>query len=265
MLDRSGKTCLMYSAEFDMLREMAYLYLLSTVGQHLDSLALHRIHALGVAHRDRGILLLLLQGAEKSTMSPRVLGQGDFTLLRAIRTNEDGKGTAAIADRWRRRAWSTVLPSRAAASARRRRASAGCEGAPHGARSAGHRRATRERSPNAWIVDFTIPVGIVTKALLDNGHKAAGLCSAAMMFSATSRRCSTSRRSEHTQSLAEQRSQQHQRGVLLSATPRPAGRRGPARAHRQDRRRRREGRRLPRRGHDRGLCSQRTASTSSSR
>jgi len=40
----------------------------------------------------------------------------------------------------------------------------------------------RERSPNAWIVDFTNPVGIVTKALLDNGHKAVGLCSAAMVF-----------------------------------------------------------------------------------
>ncbi len=40
----------------------------------------------------------------------------------------------------------------------------------------------RERSPDAWIVDFTNPVGIVTKALLDNGHKAVGLCSAAMVF-----------------------------------------------------------------------------------
>ncbi|MFL5937297.1 MAG: 6-phospho-beta-glucosidase [Gaiellaceae bacterium] len=40
----------------------------------------------------------------------------------------------------------------------------------------------RERSPNAWIVDFTNPVGIVTKALLDAGHKAVGLCSAAMVF-----------------------------------------------------------------------------------
>src|SRR3954447_1350354 len=40
----------------------------------------------------------------------------------------------------------------------------------------------RERSPNAWIVDFTNPVGIVTKALLDDGHKAVGLCSAAIVF-----------------------------------------------------------------------------------
>ncbi len=40
----------------------------------------------------------------------------------------------------------------------------------------------RQLAPDAWIVDFTNPVGIVTKALLDEGHKAVGLCSAAMVF-----------------------------------------------------------------------------------
>jgi 6-phospho-beta-glucosidase len=40
----------------------------------------------------------------------------------------------------------------------------------------------RELAPRAWIVDFTNPVGIVTKALLDEGHRAVGLCSAAMVF-----------------------------------------------------------------------------------
>jgi 6-phospho-beta-glucosidase len=40
----------------------------------------------------------------------------------------------------------------------------------------------RRLAPGAWIVDFTNPVGIVTKALLDAGHKAVGLCSAAMVF-----------------------------------------------------------------------------------
>jgi 6-phospho-beta-glucosidase len=40
----------------------------------------------------------------------------------------------------------------------------------------------RELAPQAWIVDFTNPVGIVTKALLDEGHRAVGLCSAAMVF-----------------------------------------------------------------------------------
>ncbi|MCU1491168.1 MAG: 6-phospho-beta-glucosidase [Acidimicrobiaceae bacterium] len=37
-------------------------------------------------------------------------------------------------------------------------------------------------APDAWIVDFTNPVGIVTRGLLDAGHRAVGLCSAAMVF-----------------------------------------------------------------------------------
>jgi len=39
-----------------------------------------------------------------------------------------------------------------------------------------------EHAPDAWIVDFTNPVGIVTKALLDAGHKAIGLCNVAIGF-----------------------------------------------------------------------------------
>jgi 6-phospho-beta-glucosidase len=40
----------------------------------------------------------------------------------------------------------------------------------------------REASPDAWIVDFTNPVGIVTRALLEEGHKAVGLCNVAIGF-----------------------------------------------------------------------------------
>jgi 6-phospho-beta-glucosidase len=35
---------------------------------------------------------------------------------------------------------------------------------------------------DAWIVDFTNPVGIVTRALLDHGHRAIGLCNVAIGF-----------------------------------------------------------------------------------
>ncbi len=39
------------------------------------------------------------------------------------------------------------------------------------------------RAPaDAWIVDFTNPVGIVTRALLDAGHRAVGLCNVAIGF-----------------------------------------------------------------------------------
>jgi 6-phospho-beta-glucosidase len=35
---------------------------------------------------------------------------------------------------------------------------------------------------DAWIVDFTNPVGIVTRALVDHGHRAVGLCNVAITF-----------------------------------------------------------------------------------
>src|ERR687887_557404 len=35
-------------------------------------------------------------------------------------------------------------------------------------------------APDAWIIDFTNPVGIVTRALLAEGHRALGLCNVAI-------------------------------------------------------------------------------------
>ncbi len=43
-------------------------------------------------------------------------------------------------------------------------------------------RARELASPDAWIIDFTNPVGIVTRALLDAGHRAVGLCNVAINF-----------------------------------------------------------------------------------
>jgi 6-phospho-beta-glucosidase len=43
-------------------------------------------------------------------------------------------------------------------------------------------RARELAAPGAWIVDFTNPVGIVTRALLDAGHRAVGLCNVAIGF-----------------------------------------------------------------------------------
>ncbi|MFD7892046.1 6-phospho-beta-glucosidase [Streptomyces albidoflavus] len=40
----------------------------------------------------------------------------------------------------------------------------------------------RRINPDAWIIDFTNPVGIVTRALLQAGHKAVGLCNVAIGF-----------------------------------------------------------------------------------
>ncbi|HUN36633.1 MAG TPA: 6-phospho-beta-glucosidase [Trebonia sp.] len=40
--------------------------------------------------------------------------------------------------------------------------------------------AQRRAAPGAWLIDFTNPVGIVTRALLDAGHRAVGLCNVAI-------------------------------------------------------------------------------------
>ena len=41
-------------------------------------------------------------------------------------------------------------------------------------------RVSRLAAADAWIIDFTNPVGIVTRALLDHGHRAVGLCNVAI-------------------------------------------------------------------------------------
>ena len=43
-------------------------------------------------------------------------------------------------------------------------------------------RVADRAAPGAWIVDFTNPVGIVTRTLLDAGHRAVGLCNVAIGF-----------------------------------------------------------------------------------
>jgi 6-phospho-beta-glucosidase len=43
-------------------------------------------------------------------------------------------------------------------------------------------RASRRASPSAFIIDFTNPVGIVTRALLSEGYRAVGLCNVAIGF-----------------------------------------------------------------------------------
>ena len=40
--------------------------------------------------------------------------------------------------------------------------------------------ARRHAAPDAWIIDFTNPVGIVTQALVNQGHRALGLCNVAI-------------------------------------------------------------------------------------
>ena len=69
--------------------------------------------------------------------------------------------------------------------------------------------------PDAWIVDFTNPVGIVTRALLDAGHRAVGLCNVAITLQ---RRCAALLGVEPARVVVDQVGLNHLtwvRGVLL--------------------------------------------------
>lgn len=79
--DRQAQRCTVYAADTDLLHEIAYLFILSTVGAYLDKRALHRLHALGVSHKGRAILLLLPSGGGKSTMALELMKQPGFLLL----------------------------------------------------------------------------------------------------------------------------------------------------------------------------------------
>jgi hypothetical protein len=81
VFDRKEKYCVIYGTNHDLVHEIAYLFILSTVGQYLDSRRLHRVHALGVSYRNRGILLLLPSGGGKSTMALELMRLPGFQLL----------------------------------------------------------------------------------------------------------------------------------------------------------------------------------------
>lgn len=79
--DRCTHRCVVYAEDADLLREIAYYYILSTVGEALDQSGLHRAHALGVTYAGQGLLLLLPSGGGKSTMALELLRQPGFGLL----------------------------------------------------------------------------------------------------------------------------------------------------------------------------------------
>ena len=81
IFDRTEQRCVIYGQDHDLVHEIAYLFILSVVGQHLDSRGLHRVHALGVSYRNKGILLLLPSGGGKSTMALELMQRPGFLLL----------------------------------------------------------------------------------------------------------------------------------------------------------------------------------------
>ncbi len=64
-----------------LLYEACYLFLLSQIGQFLDSRHMHRVHALAMALNGRAILALLPMGGGKSTLGAHLLRHKDILLM----------------------------------------------------------------------------------------------------------------------------------------------------------------------------------------
>jgi hypothetical protein len=100
VFNRRAGECVVRATDEDLLHEIAYLFFLSTVGEHLDSRHLHRIHGLGLSYNAHGVLLLLPSGGGKSTMALDLLRRPGYLLL--------GEDTPLID----RRGWMVPFPLR---------------------------------------------------------------------------------------------------------------------------------------------------------
>lgn len=79
--DRARDRLVVQGEDRDLVHEAAYLFILSRVGTHLDSIGLPRLHALGLAGRSGGVAVLLPSGGGKSTLAASALGSDGVKLL----------------------------------------------------------------------------------------------------------------------------------------------------------------------------------------
>jgi hypothetical protein len=79
--NRRNKEYRIYSDNPDLRHEIAYLTVLSAVGQYFDSMHIHRVHALGVSQNERAILILLPEKGGKTTLALRLIRTGKFKIL----------------------------------------------------------------------------------------------------------------------------------------------------------------------------------------
>ena len=70
-----------YCEDRDLAHEIAFLTILSRVGQHLDAVGLHRVHALGVEVGGQAVLILLPMAGGKTTLALKLLGSEGVKLL----------------------------------------------------------------------------------------------------------------------------------------------------------------------------------------
>ena len=70
-----------WSEDVNLLHEISYLLIHSRVGELLDKKNIHRVHALGFAYKNKGVLILLPQGGGKTTLALELLTNYEIKLL----------------------------------------------------------------------------------------------------------------------------------------------------------------------------------------
>lgn len=79
--DNVTRTIQIFSMDRDLLYEAAYLFLLSQLGEMLDRIGLHRVHALGFSVHGKAALVLLPMGGGKSTLLTHLLQHPGVKIL----------------------------------------------------------------------------------------------------------------------------------------------------------------------------------------
>jgi hypothetical protein len=70
-------SCRVFTEDPHLAREIVYLTILSRVSERLDRMGIHRVHALGLEQRGRGVLVMLPSGGGKSTLAISILQNPD--------------------------------------------------------------------------------------------------------------------------------------------------------------------------------------------
>lgn len=81
VLDRRRGRITIQGKSAQLVHEAAYLFLLSRIGEHLDSLGLVRLHGLGLSGKDGAVAVMLPSGGGKSTLALRALQDDGCRLL----------------------------------------------------------------------------------------------------------------------------------------------------------------------------------------
>lgn len=76
-----GKRYRIYCPDRDLAHEIVFLTILSLVGEHLDAIGLHRVHALGLEVGGQGVLVLLPMAGGKTTLTLNLLRAYGIKLL----------------------------------------------------------------------------------------------------------------------------------------------------------------------------------------